>query len=845
DAETAARDLGLTLTQRRFSKEIHLPMAGFPYRYANSYIARLIGKGHMVAVADQLEDSRQAKGLVKRGVVRVITSGTVMEHPLLKEIADNFLLALAPGDDAAGLAFADISTGNFQCTQLPRSNLLEELTHLRPSEVILPPSLQHDESLRQALTGLGVARLSSLEEAAFTPTAARQTLQDHFQVTSLEAFGDAPLGLIAAGAILRYLKTNHLAQLGHITALNSYHLPDYLPLDAVTRRNLELTRTLRDGRRRGTVLHTLDHTQTRMGARLLRRWLNQPLYNLPKIQARLNAVETLVQNAFLRQDLRATLRGMFDLERLAGRIGYGNANGRDLVNLKTTLTRVPAIKTALNAVPPGGLLADLQTRLNPLTELVNLLEQALVDDPPILLKEGGLIKPGFNPKLEALRQTARAGRSWLAEYEAAERERTGIKNLRLKYNQVFGFFIEVTKSNLSRVPPHYERRATIAGGERFTTAELKTRQQQIITAEETANSLEYDLFVQTRQAAAQQLGPLRQTAQALARLDVLASLAEAAAQNGYTKPAVSVSPHITLREGRHPVVEQLLPGDAPFVPNDCRLNRDQRLIIVTGPNMSGKSVYLRQVALAALMAQIGSFVAAAQADIGLVDRLFVRAGASDDIGQGRSTFLVEMSETAHILRHATQNSLIVLDEVGRGTSTYDGLSLAWAVAEEIHQLLKARCLFATHFHELTALGRTLPGAANYSMAVREQDGRVIFLRKLKPGGADRSYGLHVARLAGLPRRVLDKAQQILASLEAGGGSGAAEYPAAAPATSLAEQPTPYRLEARPLGNGLLLPGDDKLVWEIVADLYRLDIANLTPIEALLRLNRWQQQLKGD
>ena len=843
DAEIAARELGLTLTRRRFSKDLHLPMAGFPYRYANRYIARLIGKGYMVAVADQLEDSRQAKGLVKRGVVRVVTSGTVMEHPFLKETADNFLLALAPQGETVGLAFVDLSTGNFQCTQLPRADLPEELAHLRPSEVLLPPALHADAPFCQSLRELGVARLSPLDEAVFSPQAARRTLQAHFGVASTEAFGDAPLGHIAAAAILHYLKTNHLAELSHLTTLSAYHLPDYLALDTVTRRNLELTRTLRDGNRRGSLWHTLDETQTRMGARLLRRWILQPLAHRPAIQSRLDAVETLVGDAFLRHDVRAALRGMYDLERLAGRIGYGNANARDLVNLKNTLSRVPAIKAALATKMTGdgaegvGALADLQTRLHPLTDIVDLVNRALVDEPPILLTEGGLIKPGFNPQLDALRQTAQSGRDWLTEYEAAERERTGIKNLRVKYNQVFGFFIEVTKSNLSRVPADYERRATIASGERFITPQLKARESEILTAEENANSLEYDLFAEVRQTIARRLPPLQETARALAQLDALASLAEVAALRGYAKPRLADSPLLRLREGRHPVVEQHLPDETPFVPNDCELSPDRRLIVLTGPNMSGKSVYLRQVALAVLMAQMGSFVAAAEAEIGLTDRLFVRAGASDDISQGRSTFLVEMSETAHILRHATERSLVVLDEVGRGTSTYDGLSLAWAVAEEVHQTVRARCLFATHFHELTALGDALPAAANFSMAVREEGGEVLFLRRLVPGGSDRSYGIHVARLAGLPTRVLEKARQILASLE----GDAASLPC--PATALAEAPTPYAAEPRSLGDDLLLPADDPLVWSILRELYRLDIANLTPLEALIRLNAWQQQLK--
>ena len=861
DAKIGARELGLVLTQRSFSKDLHLPMAGVPHRHVDGYIVRLINKGYMVAVADQLEDSRQAKGLVKRGVVRVVTSGTVMDQPLLKENVDNFLLALAPAGEETGLAYLDLSTGEFNCACLSFADLPEEIARLQPSEVILPLTLKNEAGFCDALHQLGVARLSPLADSIFKPDFAQAQLKAHFNVVTLEAYGDHPLALTAAGVILYYLKTNQLSDLAHLTGLTTYYQQDYMALDAITRRNLELTQTLRDGHTQGTLLAILDQTKTRMGARLLRRWLNHPLHHLAQIQARLEAVETLVKDAFLRQDLRTALHGMYDLERLAGRVGYGNANGRDLVNLKTTLARIPTIKKRLETTASPGepaLLADLQAQLDPLTGVASLIARSLVDEPPILLTEGGLIKPSFHPELEALRETALASRRWLAEYEAAERGRTGIKNLRVKYNQVFGFFIEVTKSNLNRVPKTYQRRATTTNGERFVTPELKANEATILEAEDAAHSLEYDLFLDVRQQVAEHLPTLRQTAQALAQLDVLLALAEAATLRNYVKPALTTEPTLSLREARHPVVEQALSGQAPFIPNDCRLDDDQRLIVLTGPNMSGKSVYLRQTALAVLMAQIGSFVAAAAAHIGLADRIFARAGASDDISQGRSTFLVEMSETAHILHHATRQSLIILDEVGRGTSTYDGLSLAWAVAEDIHRAIQARCLFATHFHELTALSQTLPGISNYSLAAREQDGQVIFLRRLIPGGADKSYGIHVARLAGLPRRVLQKAEAILASLErdqAGEAIAGLYQEADPPDRALAEQPAPYALEAAPISEDLILPAsetsepaepqswDNNQLWDIMRELYRLDIANLTPIEALVRLNTWQQQLK--
>ena len=847
DAEIGARELGLTLTKRRFSNELRLPMAGVPHRHVDSYINRLIQKGYMVAVADQLEDARKAKGLVKRGIVRVVTSGTVMDQPMLKEHANNFLLALMPTKAQIGLAYVDISTGEFNCATFNQANpddLTEEISRIRPSEVILPPTLYADAALCQSLTQLDVARVTPLEDAID----GQSILKNHFKVASLEAYGEHPCALEAAGAIIHYLKTNQLSELAHITSLSTYQQTDYMTLDSITRRNLELNQTLRHGYTQGSLLTILDQTKTRMGTRRLRRWINQPLRNLSQIQARLDAVEVLLNNAFVRQDLRELLHGMYDLERLAGRIGYGNANGRDLINLKATLTRIPNIKDHLSRISANTLLTHLHAELDPLTHLVDTITRSLVDEPPILLTDGGLIKPGFHSELDSLRNTAQNSRAWLTEYETAERQRTGIKNLRVKYNQVFGFFIEVTKSNLSNVPDNYQRRATISTGERFITGELKAQEATILSAEDAANDLEYDLFLQIRQQVADHLPALRQTATALAQLDVLLSLAEVAALNNYVKPELAETPTLALQQTRHPVVEQTLPGETPFVPNDCHLNDEQRLVVLTGPNMSGKSVYLRQTALAVLMAQMGSFVAASAATVGLSDRIFVRAGASDDISQGRSTFLVEMSETAHILHHATSRSLVILDEVGRGTSTYDGMSLAWAVAEDIHQTLNARCLFATHFHEMTALAEALPGIRNYSLAVREEADEVIFLRQLIPNGADRSYGIHVARLAGLPPRVLTKAERVLASLENRPGNKPSpsltrEAETAPPITALAEREAPYQINTRPIADGLILPVDDPQVWQVINAVYHLNIANLTPVEALVQINAWQQQLK--
>ncbi|MEM7030333.1 MAG: DNA mismatch repair protein MutS [Chloroflexota bacterium] len=851
DAETGSRELGLTLTKRRFSKDLSLPMAGVPHRHVDSYINRFINKGYMVAVADQLEDARKAKGLVKRGIVRVVTSGTVMDQPLLKENANNFLLAIAHKNDHYGLAYVDISTGEFTCACFVKQDVQEEIGRIQPSEVILLGKLITDTDFNHILPQLGVARISPLPEFSD----GQAVLRNHFQVASLEAFSSDPLALEAAGAILHYLQVNQLSELAHITSLSTYQQAEYMALDSITRRNLELTHTLREANTQGSLLTILDQTKTRMGTRLLRRWLAHPLSNLDKIQARLDAVEMLVQDAFLRQDLRTLLHGTYDLERLAGRIGYGNANGRDLVNLKSMLVRIPEIRNLLQktAPIPHSLLSQLLGQLNPLDGVIKTIAGSLVDEPPIHLTEGGLIKPGFDHKLDKLRDTAQESRDWLTNYEASEREKTGIKNLRIKYNQVFGFFIEVTKSNLSRVPDYYQRRSSISNGERYNTPELKAHEAKILNAEDAANELEYSLFLDVRREAAGHLPELRQTARALAQLDVLLSFAEVAAVQRYTKPDFVSDPILTLHDARHPVVEQVLEQSTPFVPNGCALNEDQRLIVLTGPNMSGKSVYLRQTALAVLMAHIGSFVAASEATIGLTDRIFVRAGASDDISQGRSTFLVEMSETAHILHHATKHSLVILDEVGRGTSTYDGMSLAWAVAEDIHQTIEARCLFATHFHEMTRLGDLLAGAANYSLAVHEKDGEVIFLRQLVPTGANRSYGIHVARLAGLPPRVLEKAADLLQSLEnrnqiealddnVSSQTDVIDHPIV---PIIAEQKTAYRIQNTSADIPVLQTPQSQ-IWAIIESLYQLDVANITPIDALVQLNQWQQTLKqGD
>ena len=831
DAKIASRELELVLTSRRFSKTVKLPMCGIPYHQLTTYIGKLIEKGYKIAIAEQMEQPGKGKRLVKREIIRVITPGTVVEEGLLPDKEENFLVAIARGNEGYGLAVIELSTGDFSATQVEGANaldsLLEELERLRPSEYVLPTSLASDESFTLRLTGIRKARLSPQEDEAFSQLSASETLFSHFSSIpkELEAL---PLALRAAGALLRYLKENQLSDLEHIRAIKVYNLSAYMNLDAITCRNLELLKTLREGETRGSLFWVLDHTCTAMGARLLKRWITRPLLDPEAIKARLEAVENLVQDHFLRSDLRNLLDGLYDVERLVGRIGFGSANARDLVGLRRSLERIPPIKEALGRAQ-APLLKELNQALDPLQDVANLIRNALVDNPPILVKEGGLIRPGYNKELDSLRREVASGKAWLAEYEAKERERTGIKNLRIRYNEVFGFFIEVTKSYLHLVPPHYERKATISGAERFVTSELKAKENEILAAQDKAKELEYELFVRLRREVASRIDRLQQAGRILAQLDVLCSLAEAAARYGYTKPIVDESTVINIKEGRHPVVERMMPEGEPFVPNDSFLEGDgDRLLVITGPNMSGKSVYVRQVALITLMAQMGSFVPAREARIGLVDKIFTRIGATDEIARGRSTFLVEMEETAHILQNATPRSLIILDEVGRGTSTYDGMSIAWAVAEYIHNRIGARTLFATHYHELTELEEHLEGAKNYSLAVAEEGGKIIFLRRVVRGGAEKSYGVQVAKLAGLPEEVTERAMEILEKAE----------------KSYAPQPLTLR-EVTPKPDSLLIPTNDQAIWEVVREIFRVDIANMTPVQALILLNELQRKLKGD
>lgn len=844
DAELVARQLGLVLTTRRFSKSVRLPMCGIPYHRLNGYVARLIERGHKVAIVEQLEDASKVKGLVKRDVVRVITPGTVVEDALLDEQKENLLVGVTAGKgrggqpEGYGIAAIDLSTGAFRTTQLVGADaevqFWEEMGRLSPSEVVLPCALKEDSAFASRLQALHPARLSPLEDVEWMPQVAAERLKAHLKVATLEGFGceKLPLAVAAAGGVLYYLQSNQISDLAHIVRLSTYDLSAFMALDEVTCRNLELTQTLRDSRRRGSLFDKMDCTLTAMGRRMLRRWLLQPLLAVGEIRERQDAVGDLFEQPFLRADLREALSGAYDMERLVGRIGFGNANARDLVALRSVLERVPRVRALLDGVSSARL-----RRLNDgldwqqLKSISELIGRAIVDEPPILLREGKLICPGYDSELDRLRQLADSGRDWMAEFEAQERARTGIKNLRVRYNQIFGFFVEVTRSYLHLVPEEYERRATVTHAERFVTPALKAHESEILTAEERINELEYELFVEVRGQVAAEADLLGRAARILAELDTLAALAEVAVVSGYARPTVDEGEAILIRQGRHPVVEHALPDGERFVPNDTTLTRDERLLVLTGPNMSGKSVYIRQVALIVLLAQVGSFVPATEAQVGWVDRIFVRAGASDDIAQGRSTFLVEMSETGYILRHATPRSLVVLDEVGRGTSTYDGMSIAWAVAEELHNAVGALTLFATHFHELTRLAENLPASRNYTLAVAEKGAQVVFLRQLVSGGADKSYGLQVARLAGLPEHVIARASEVLLGLES---------PSQAHSAVASEVESVWAV-GEPISS-TLYGVQEATFWEMVQELCRLDIANMTPVQALVALNELQKKL---
>lgn len=795
DAVEAAKLLNLTLTRRGTHKGEDVPMCGVPYHAAEVYIGRLLRHNRRVAICDQIEDPRAAKGIVKRAVTRVVTPATTFDERQLSHASNNYLAALYPlpstKPDAPpariGIAVLDVTTGLFELCEVRDYNALrQELVRIQPREVLVPPHAPLDAWNADQL--FGSALVVKLDAVYFDD--GRNTLLNHFGVLTLDGFGCEKItcGVAAAGAALRYVRENlPEAGLEHIRSLRVFHREQHMILDDVSRRNLELTHSLRDGSTHGTLLGVLDATATAMGARMLRHWITAPLLDIPAIRARQDAIETLVAAQEHLPQLQQTLRGIGDIERLTSRLGTGYGTPRDLASLRAALHAVPHLRALLETIctraaaaapplpapdlhdhePAHSLLRQVAARLIAPPDLIELLDRSLVDDPPLKLQDGGIIKSGYNAELDELRTLASSGKDWIAQLQISESNRTGIKSLKVGYNKVFGYYIEVTKPNLHLVPPDYIRKQTIATGERFITPDLKEMESRILNADERSRQLEYELFQELRQHVAAHNAALQDLAHAVATLDVLQNLAWIAVRRNYCRPVINDSDVFRIAAGRHPVVECLLP-DHHFVPNDTFLNTsDNQIMILTGPNMSGKSTYIRQNALLALMAQMGSFIPAAAAEIGIIDRIFTRVGASDELTRGQSTFMVEMAETANILNNATPRSLIILDEIGRGTSTYDGLAIAWSVVEYLHNCphVKAKTLFATHYHELVQLEHQLPGVVNYNVAVREYEDNVVFMHEIVRGGTDRSYGIHVARLAGIPAPVIARAQAILQHLE--------------------------------------------------------------------------------
>ena len=773
DAITTSRELELTLTGKDCGQEERAPMCGIPYHAAENYISKLISKGYKVAICEQLEDPKLAKGIVKRDVIRVVTPGTVMESNLLEEKKNNYIMSIYKSGIFYGVTVCDISTGDFRTTQIKDHNnfamLLDEISRYSPAEIIVNPMMAECTEEIDRIRERFEIYVTKLEESEFLGDYKVIDERYHLQDDNgefVETIKDKGLCVASTSGLIKYLLDTQKNSLDHINTLKIYSTTKYMSLDINARRNLEITEKLRDKSKKGTLLWVLDKTSTAMGGRLLRRWLSDPLIDSKQINSRLDAVEELKNDLILKGDIIDLLKGVYDIERLAGKISYGSVNARELISLKNSVKQLPEIKKILSRTK-SKMLVDLYELLDTLDDVYELIEKTIVDEPPISVKEGGLIKLGFDEEIDKLKTATTQGKNWLIELETREKEATGIKGLKVGFNKVFGYYIEVTKSNINMVPDRYIRKQTLTTGERYITEELKNLENQILGAEEKVVNLEYNAFVQVRDQIEKQILRVQKSASIVSSLDVLCSFATVADEQNYVKPIIDNEGIIDIKDGRHPVIEKILPSGS-FVQNDTYLDKkDNRLSIITGPNMAGKSTYMRQVALITLMAQCGCFVPASYAKIGVVDKIFTRVGASDDLSMGQSTFMVEMMEVATILKEATSNSLVILDEIGRGTSTYDGLSIAWAVAEYISDSEKcgAKTLFATHYHELTKLEEKLEGVKNYSIAVKEKGEDVIFLRKIVPGGTDESYGVHVAKLAGVPQVVTKRANEILRSLE--------------------------------------------------------------------------------
>ena len=845
DALTASKELEITLTGKDCGLEERAPMCGIPFHAAENYLNRLVQKGYKVAIAEQVGDPKLTKGLVKREVIRVVTPGTIFNSGALDETKNNYLMSIVYVDRTFGVSIIDVTTGDFYVTEFNDSQtLFDEVYKFTPSEIICNDAFYvSGADLTQLKEKLGFT-ISSLENWYFNDVDCKKVLEKHFATIGLQGLGlgDYEIGMISAGALLQYLYRTQKSEMSHITTIRPYTTGRYMIIDTSTRRNLELTETLREKNKRGSLLWVLDKTKTAMGARLLRNYIEQPLIEKKGIIERQDAVEELCNNYILREEIREYLNPIYDLERLMGKICYQSANPRDLVAFRSSLEMLPHIKHILQEFETP-LLSNLGSQLDTLEDLYQLIESSIDENPPLALKEGGIIKEGYNEEADKLRRSKTEGKVWLSELETRERERTGIKTLKIKYNKIFGYYLEVTNSFKGQVPSDYTRKQTLANAERFVTEELKELEEIILGAEDKLFGLEYELFCTIRDTIAKEVLRIQKTAKQLAQLDVLASLSTVAEKNNYTKPAINERGVLEVKNGRHPVVE-LMTQNNMFVSNDVYLdNGNNRISIITGPNMAGKSTYMRQVALITLMAQIGSFVPADSANIGICDRIFTRVGASDDLASGQSTFMVEMTEVANILRNATKNSLIVLDEIGRGTSTFDGMSIAWAVVEHISdpKILGAKTLFATHYHELTELEGTLPGVNNYCIAVKEQGDDIVFLRKIIKGGADKSYGIQVAKLAGVPEKVIARAKELVEELSDADITIRAKEIAKLNGTNHSKKRVPKMDEVD--FNQLTLfdaVKDD----HIINELKEMDLGTMTPIDALNTLYRLQMKIKN-
>jgi len=847
DAKTVSRELELTLTGKACGLPERAPMCGVPFHSVEGYLSKLVSKGYKVAVCEQMEDPALSKGLVKREVIRVVTPGTNLNVQALDESRNNYIMSIVYVSDRFGISFADVTTGDYFVTEVDTlRRLTDELYKFSPREIICNEALfMSGMDMEEPKERLGAA-IYSLENWYFDDELCKKELLEHFQVKSLEGLGvtDFGCGVIAAGALLRYLTETQKTSLSHMSRLRPYVSGNFMIIDSSSRRNLELAETLREKQKKGSLLWVLDKTKTAMGARTLRSYIEQPLIDRDRIEQRLAAIEELNSQLITREELREYLNPIYDLERLIGRISYQTANPRDLIAFKTSLGMLPHIRLLLKDLK-SPLLKKIYKELDALEDLYELIEQSIQEEPPVSIREGNIIKDGYQEEVDRFRTAKTEGKSWLADIEVKERDRTGIKNLRIKFNKVFGYYLEVTNSYKDLVPDDYIRKQTLTNAERYITPELKELEDTILGAEEKLTALEYELFCRVRDQIGSQVLRIQKTAKAVARLDVFTSLAFVADKNHYVRPKINNRGVIDIQNGRHPVVENMI-SNGMFIANDTYLDKGaNRLSVITGPNMAGKSTYMRQTALIVLMAQIGSFVPAERADIGIVDRIFTRVGASDDLASGQSTFMVEMNEVSNILRNATADSLLILDEIGRGTSTFDGLSIAWAVIEHIadRRLLGARTLFATHYHELTELEGVMEGVNNYCIAVREKGDDIVFLRKIVKGGADKSYGIQVAKLAGVPKSVIDRAKELVEELSRADIS--------AKAKNIAEE---GRTKTRPKGRSkkhdeaypeqisLFEPAQDNGVAE---ELRKLDISNMTPMDAMNTLYRLQDRLKKD